>query len=108
MPSWILKGNEATLPTEDSSGIWLDIGLLQVRDGMSCPRGEGLNNSVLWLRALASKWLFSAESRHRNIEREVKCDYRLQITGSHLQKDIGMLSQWLQQILLCIAKTREK
>ena len=54
----------------DASGVVLVAGLLQARDGMSCPKDTTLDNTIMRPIAFAKKSLSTAETCCSNIERE--------------------------------------
>ena len=105
----------------DTSGVRIGAALLQIRSGTSCLRDKVPDNSIHRPIAFARKSLSSVETRYINIEREaLGIQHRLQkfhhyyfvrkvsIIADHkplvaiFKKDVTMLSQRIQQILLRI------
>ena len=123
----ILWKNQATILRNTTSGVGLGAGLLQTRNGTSCPRDMAPDNNILRPIAFASKSLSIREKRYSNIEREALgilhglekfhhyCFAReVSIITDHkplvaiFKKDIATLSQKLQWILLRIHQYRVK
>ena len=108
-----------------ASGIRLGAALLQTRSGTSCPRDKAPDSSILRPIAFASISLSSADRRYSNIEREALdilhwlekfCHYcfarEVSITTDHklivaiFKKDVAMLSQRIQWIILRMCQYR--
>ena len=104
-----------------ASGVGLGAALLQTWEGVTFQRGTVPDNTILHPMAFASKSLAGTELRYNNIERETLgilhglgkfhhyCLAReVYVITNHkplisiFEKDVAMLSQWMQQIFLKI------
>ena len=105
----------------DACGVGLGVALLQLCKGMSCQKDMAPDNTILHPIAFASKHLTGAEHRYSNIEQEalgilhglekfhhysfarevlIIKDHKLMV--AIFKKDVAMLSQHIQHILLKI------
>ena len=110
----------------DASGVGLGAALLQVRDNLNCGYDEAPDSAMLWPIAIASKRLSSAEQQYSNVEREalrilhmlekfhhycLACEVHV-ITDHRslvdiMGKDVAILPQCAQCIILCMHQYRE-
>ena len=109
----------------DSSQVGLGAALLQMRKGTTCQKDVAPDNTILCPIAFVSKCLTGAEWRYSNIEQEAlgipnglkKCHHycfarEVLIITDHkplvaiFEKDVAMLSQQIQCILLKIDQYR--
>ena len=68
-----MKLHDASRPLylgTDASGVGLDAGFLQVREGLICPRGPPPDNAILRPKAFGFKCLSGVETCYSNIERK--------------------------------------